>query len=204
MKRTVDLVTEDLKKIPGYTTSIPPYEWKGKIEGLIHSLREDGMVKEHGWKTDEYGQDSLFLEIEVEVQDVHRRIQMKLEPVLIRYKKHTGGRGSPWTYEKKEALSWKLFHDYLERKIAAIRVGIVDIQHEFMQNIMKELPDGSIGTFAEFMDNILAEGQIQQLGLEERKEEKEVKEREEAVKPVDAEYKVIDEEEEEGGERKNE
>jgi len=195
MKRTIDLVTEELKKIPGYTTEKPAYEWKGKIEGLIQSLREDGLVKEHGWKTDEHGQDSLYLEIEVEVQDKHRRIQMKLEPVLIRYKKHTGGRGSPWTYEDKKELSWKLFHDYLDRKIAAIRVGIVDIQHEFMQNIMKELPDGRIGTFAEFMDNILAEGQIQQLGLEEKREEKEEGE---SVKEIEAEYNVIDEGKEEG------
>ena len=51
----------------------------------------------------------------------------------------------------------------------------MDVHHEFMSYISKQLPDGSIGNFADFMDLVL-QGQsgLEGLQLEDKREPKPV------------------------------
>ncbi len=168
MIKFVDLTTDQLKKIPGYTSKISGSRWKGKIDGLLYDLQKDGLLKRKAWLTEEDGSEILLVTMEVEVNNVRRRIGFKLEPVMVRHKKHKGGKYSPWVFVEKEELSWKLFHDLLERKIAAIRLGMTEVQYEFMQYITRQLPTGEEETLADFIDNAIQEGDIGGLALEDK------------------------------------
>ena len=166
--KIVDLTSEQLKKIPGYTTKISSSRWKGKIDELLHDLQNDGLLKRKAWLTEEDGTEILLVQMEVEVNNVCRRIGFKLEPVMVRHKKHKyGGKYAPWVFVEKEELSWKLFHDLLERKVAAIRLGMTEVQYEFMQYITRKLSNGTEETFADYIDTAIQSGDIG-LALEDK------------------------------------
>lgn len=161
--RTVELTTKQFRTIPGYSTEISVSRWKGQIDALLYEIEDLPNVRviRQAWLK-EGSRQMLLLEIEVDVGNVTRHVKFQLEPVIImRRVRHGGGHGRI-EHKKEERASWKLFHDLLERKIAAIRLGLTEMHHEFMPYISKRLPDGSLGTFADFMDLVLE----QQPGLE--------------------------------------
>jgi len=172
--RTVELTTKEFKTIPGYSTQISVSRWKGKIDALLYEIEELPKCRliRQAWLK-ERDRQTLLLEIEVEVGHVTRHVSFQLEPVIIMRKvQHAGGRGRI-EFKKEEMASWKLFHDLLERKIAAIRLGLTELHHEFMPYISKQLPDGSTGTFAEFMDLVLErQPGLEGLQLEDKREAK--------------------------------
>lgn len=174
--KSVEIDMDTFKKIPGYTTELSVSRWKGKIYALLEELDVDA----HGWMKDkEEGTEILVFQKTFTLGNVERLIQFRMEPVLIKVKKKKAHRYGPIEVVDKPNVSWKLFHDLLERKVAAARLGLVEMRHEFMPYISKELPDGSVGTFADFMDLILQEqGGLDALRLEDQR----------GRKPVEAEF----------------
>jgi hypothetical protein len=166
----VDVDMKTFKTLPGYTTKLTVSRWKGQIDSLLYELQELGLLKRKMWMMDEDKSELLYVEMEVNVNGVVRRVQFKLEPVIIRVKKRIRGGRTPWTLEAQPQVSWKIFHDLLERKIAAIRLGMAQPHHEFMQYITKQLPDGREVTFGDFMDQVIELGRLDQLQLTDQRE----------------------------------
>lgn len=169
--KAVDLTPQKFRKIPGYSTKLSVGTWRGKIDGMLYDLG----VKRKAWMTDEDGTELLMFELEVTIGNVTKRLAFRFEPVMIRVKKRRTGGRSPVVFEPQPKASWKLFHDLMQRKIAAVSLGIVSAHHEFMPYISKTLPDGREGTFADFMDMVIVEGDLDQLALEDRGREEEKK-----------------------------
>lgn len=170
--KTVELTNAQFKKIPGYTTEISVSRWKGKIFSLLDEMDVDAQ----GWIKDKRAEtEILAFSMTVQIGNVEKIIDYRMEPVMIVVNKKVGHRYGPTELVPMKKASWKLFHDLLERKVAAAKVGIVDVHHEFMSYITKQLPDGSIGTFADFMDMVIErQPGIEGLQLEYKREPKPV------------------------------
>ncbi len=171
--RTIELTSKEFQTIPGYSTKLSPAVWRGKIDTLLYMLDEleSVSVEDQIWRRQKGIQmQTLLLDLNILVGNVQRRIQFQLEPVLIRRKVMRGRSLNKIVDEEK--VSWKLFHDLLQQKLAAARLGMVEIQHELMPYIAKQLPDGSMGTFAEFMDMVIETQGLDGLQLEYKPERK--------------------------------
>lgn len=163
--KIIEVTTKEFEKIPGYTTKLSPSVWRGKIDGLLYELEEleNVSVERQAWLREKgIRMPTLMIEMKIMVGNIERKFQFQLEPVMIRRSKKIGGRYGKTQIVDEERASWKLFHDLMRMKFTAARLGAVEIHHEFMPYIAKQLPDGSTGTFAAFFDLILE----QQLGLE--------------------------------------
>lgn len=170
--KTVTLTTKEFKTIPGYSTKRTVGQWKGDIDALLYDLPKNKIkVKKKAWLEEE-GEERLALELEITVpnSNVTRKMSFILQPVLIVRKSHGKGR---WNDIPEEKASWKLFHDLLEIKLAGARLGLVELQHEFMPYIAKKLPDGRSGTLADVMDIAIKADRLNEIGqLEDRRDEK--------------------------------
>lgn len=137
-KRIV-LSNKELKQIPGYTTRLSAGRLRGMVTGL---LVEAGLDYAMGRKD---GGEQIMIEMVLGTEEVDRKrvIHFKLEVPKIYVKRKKG----PDKY--MEAASWRFFHDYLERRLAAVRLGITDLVEEFSANIVMQLPDGTQATLAD-------------------------------------------------------
>lgn len=175
--KTVTLSSKEFMSIPGYSTKRSVGQWKGDIDALLYDLPKNKVrVKRKGW-LEEDGEERLALELEVTVpsSNVTRNMTFMLSPVLIMRKVHRNGK---WESVPEEKASWKLFHDLLEVKLAGARLGVVEIQHEFMPYISKQLPDGRSGTMADVMDIALEADRLNEVGALEDKRERRIVETE--------------------------
>ena len=144
MSKKLYLTEKQLKSIPGHRTRLDTQKLKGMVASL---LVEAGIDQYLMGKVN--GADVLSFEMVLDTNetDVKRVVHFKLEiPQL--YRKFTR-KGLEPRYE--EAASWRLFHDYLERKMAMVRLGISDLVEEFTANIVMSLPDGTQKTVYEAM-----------------------------------------------------
>ena len=149
----------------------------------------DGLLTEHGvqdkaWIT-KGGEDQLLFQMDVDVRGVVKTLGFIFKPPMIVVKKRSSGGRSRWVLEKKPAASWRVFHDLLQRTLAAAKLGIMPVHHVMMAFVAKRLPDGTDGTFGEFMDAILAQDKLEDLALPAPAPEA-------GKKSVDAEFKVVD------------
>ena len=165
--REVVMTTDEFREIPGHSTRKSVSSLKGMVDAL---LTEHG-VRNKAWITRE-GEDELLFELEVEVQGVQRTLAFRFQPPRIVVKKRRTGGYSPWVHEPKPAASWRVFHDLLQRTLAAAKLGIMPVHHVLMAFISKQLPDGTPGTFGDFMDLVIADDKMDQLALEDRREAK--------------------------------
>jgi len=175
--KIVEVTTNEFKKIPGYTTEITPGSWRGRIDTLLYELDElEGVsVERQAWLREKgIVMPTLVIELLAQVGNVERRMQYQIEPVLIRRMKKVGGRYGKNKLIDEERASWKLFHDLMRLKFTAARLGVVEVHHEFMSYIAKQLPDGSMGTFADFMDQVIETQGLEGLQLEDQRERKNV------------------------------
>ena len=176
--KVVEVTTKEFEKIPGYSTKLNPSVWRGKIDGLLYELEEleTVSIERQAWLREKgIKMPTLLIEMKLQVGNVERNMQFQLEPVLITRKKKIGGRYGKTQLVEEEKTSWKLFHDLMRMKFTAARLGAVEVHHEFMQYISKQLPDGSMGTFADFFDRVLQEQQgLEGLQLEDQRERKNV------------------------------
>lgn len=150
--------------------------WRGKINTLLDQLdeMETVSIERQAWiKEKDVRMPTLILEMKVKVGNVESKFDFMLEPVLIRRKRRVGGRYGPTKLVDEEKASWKLFHDLFKLKVTAARLGAVEIHHAFMSYIAKQLPDDSIGTWADFMNlAIQSPGGLEALQLEDKREAK--------------------------------
>ncbi len=176
--KIIQVTTKEFEKIPGYTTKIPSVSWRGKIGDLLDELdeMETVSVERRAWYQDKgVKMGTLLVEMKLQVGNVERTMGFQFEPVLIRREVRSGGRHGRKKLVDEERASWKLFHDLMRLKFTAARLGAVEIHHEFMSYISKQLPDGSTGTFADFMDAVIESQEgLEGLQLEFKPKRKEV------------------------------
>ncbi|MHA2024244.1 MAG: hypothetical protein ACTSWQ_11340 [Candidatus Thorarchaeota archaeon] len=175
--REITLTNKQFQAIPGRTTKKSVSYWKG----LIFAMLDDLGVEEQGWIKDQNGDPVLVFSLDVNIGGIEKRVAFRMQPVLINIKKRVGNQYGPNKVIPMAEASWKLFHDLLERKIAAVKVGIVEAHHEFMSYIAQQLPDGSVGSLADVMDVVLEADRLNDvLQLEKKPED---------VKVIDADYR---------------
>ena len=148
--KSVELTMDQFKTIPGYSSKLSVARLKGMVDAL---LTEHG-VQNKAWIT-KGGVDQLLFELDVEIHGVKRVLAFKFQPTMIFVKKKKGGRYGPIELVEKPTASWRVFHDLLQRTLAAARLGMMPIHHILMSFIVKSLPDGTEGTFGDFMDLVL-------------------------------------------------
>ena len=175
--KTIQVTTKEFKKIPGYSTEISAGRWRGMIDTLIYELDEMDTVsvERQAWLREKgIKMPTLLIEMKLQVGQIERNIQFNLEPVLITRAKKIGGKYGKTTIVDEEKASWKLFHDLMRLKFTAARLGVVEVYHEFMPYISKQLPDGTMGTFADFMDQVMQTQGLEGLQLEHKPDRKSV------------------------------
>lgn len=131
---------------------------------MVAGLMRKHGVKDYAWGA-EAGEEFLVFTLEVDVQGVAMKIGFQFKPPLIRVKKRKGSKYGPWDYVEKPEASWRIFHDLLEKSLAAAQLGIMPVHHVLMSFISKRLPDGSMGTFGDFMDLAHAYDKLEDLAL---------------------------------------
>jgi len=146
-QRKILLSGTDLKQVPGRGTSLSVNRLKGMVAGLLTEAGLDYALVQKG------GAEMIMIEMVLSSEEygVKRVIHFKLEVPQIYVESKRG----PAKY--LEAASWRFFHDYLERRLAAVRLGITDLVEEFSANIVLSLPDGTQGTLAEFIKSTAAD-----------------------------------------------
>lgn len=144
MSKKLYMTENQLKTIPGYRTSLD----KQKLRGMVASLLVEAGIEQY-LMGKVNGADVLTFEMVLDTDqlDVKRVVHFKLEVPQL-YRRFQRKNMEP-RYE--EAASWRLFHDYLERKMAMVRLGVSDLIEEFTANIVMSLPDGSQQTVYEAM-----------------------------------------------------
>ena len=116
--RTVEISTKEFQKIPGYSTKLSVSTWKGKIFALLDELD----VEAQGWVKDRVTKSEvLVFSMRVQIGNVEKTIDFRMEPVLIRREVRKGRSRALFKIVDEEKASWKLFHDLLERKVAAAK-----------------------------------------------------------------------------------
>ena len=137
--KKIILTQKQLRTIPGHSTELTVNRLKGMVTDLLTEAGLDyALVKKQG-------ADMVMIEMVLGTDeiDTKRVIHFKIEVPRI-YRKMKKG---PAKYE--EAASWRFFNDYLERRLAAVRLGITDLVEEFSANIVMQLPVGREGTLAD-------------------------------------------------------
>ena len=139
MSKKIVLTSKQLRQIPGHSTSLTVDRIRGMVAGLLTEADLDYALVKKG------GSDQIMIEMVLPTDelDTKRVIHFKLEVPMIYAKRKRG------SDKYMEAASWRFFHDYLERRLAAVKLGITDLVEEFSANIVMQLPDGTQGTLAE-------------------------------------------------------
>ncbi len=144
MAKRLEMTEQQLKTIPGYRTRLD----KQKLKGMVVSLLVEVEIETYALVTKDGAEHLAFeMVLPTEETDVKRVVHFKIEIPRL-YRKFTK-KGMEPRYE--EAASWRLFHDYLERKMAMVRLGVSDLIEEFTANIVMHLPDGREQTVYEAM-----------------------------------------------------
>ena len=147
MTRKILLTHQQLKTIPGYSTKMDVPRLKGLVAGLLTEAGLDyALVKRDG-------ADMVLIEMVLDTGDAgtKRVVHFKLEvPEVYQAMK----RGPPKALPE---AGWRFFHDYLARRVQAIRLGITDLVEEFTANIVMQLPDGRQGTLGDSIKQSIAD-----------------------------------------------
>lgn len=140
-KRVV-LTAQQLKGIPGYTTRKDEKQLQGMVAGLLH----EAGVRNYFIGQRE-GRDMLFFELTLETgsPDITRVVHFKIEIPQV----YQAMKGKPDKFLPQ--VGWRLFHDYLDRKMAMVRLGVNDLMEEFTANIVMRLPGNKEGTLADVL-----------------------------------------------------
>jgi hypothetical protein len=125
-KKFITLTQDEFANVPGKSATKEPSYYRGQIIALLEQIGAEGYGVFDG--------NIVFMK-KFEVADgVVRNIRFTIRPVLIQVK--TQRKGKAKELVPKPSTSWYLLWQLLEKKIAAIKIGITDITEEFMPNIV--------------------------------------------------------------------
>lgn len=137
-------------EIPYEHTTIAPERTKADITKLL----EDYGIKDHGWMS-YHGRTSLKFIWTLEVKGVQKEIMFMFSPPEIPTHKRV------WTGNRTERVSvnltataYRLLWHYLKNKLEAVRWGLESMEKEFLSHAVVSLPDGSVTTVGEKIEDV--------------------------------------------------
>jgi len=145
------LTAKQLKRIPGRSSELSAIRLRGMIEGL---LVEAG-IDTRAWAT-KGGQDILAFEVVDRSGGDAKVFHFKFQIPRIYVKQKRGPK-------YLESTSWRFFHDYLERRLYAVIMGVSGVVEEFTDHMVMTLPDGREQTVRERITEAITKGEQEAL-----------------------------------------
>jgi len=145
------LTAQQLKRLPGRGSHLSAIRLRGMIEGL---LVEAG-IDTRAWAT-KAGRDILAFEVVDRKGDDVRVFHFHFEVPKIYVQQKKGPK-------YLESTSWRFFHDYLERRLYAVILGISGAVEEFTDHMVMTLPDGREQTVSERITEAITRGEQEAL-----------------------------------------
>lgn len=137
-------------RIPYSNTTIQPERTKADITKLL----EDHGIKDHDWMSYR-GRTTLKFIWALEVKGVQKEIMFMFSPPEIPSNKRV------WTGSRTERVSvnliataYRLLWHYLKNKLEAVRWGLESMEKEFLSHAVVSLPDGSVTTVGEKIEDV--------------------------------------------------
>ena len=152
------LTAKQLKRIPGRSSELSAIRLRGMIEGL---LVEAG-IDTRAWAT-KGGQDILAFEVVDRSGGDAKVFHFKFQIPRIYVKQKRGPK-------YLESTSWRFFHDYLERRLYAVIMGVSGVVEEFTDHMVMMLPDGREQTVSERITEAIKKGEQEALPFIRREE----------------------------------
>lgn len=131
------LTQRQLKRLPGRGSELSATRLRGMIEGLLVEAGIDARA----WAT-KGGRDVLAFEVVQSEGDTRTVLHFKFEVPRIYVEQKLGAK-------YLESTSWRFFHDYLERRLYAVILGVSGVVEEFTDHMVMMLPDGREQTVRE-------------------------------------------------------
>lgn len=139
--------SEKLRTKPPYSnTTVPIEKTKAKLEKLLRSYG----VKKVVWANDD-NEDILMFEVLAQVKGVKRGITIQIKAPHILSGKRQCGRLVQTENRNQE---WRLVFHWVKSKIEAVIWGLSTIEKEFLSEVSLKLPDGSVTTIGERIQEI--------------------------------------------------
>ena len=145
------LTSKQLKRIPGRGSELSAARLRGMIEGL---LVEAG-IDTRAWAT-KGGRDVLAFEVVDRSGGDVKVFHFKFDVPRIYVQQKRGPK-------YLESTSWRFFHDYLERRLYAVILGVSGIVEEFTDHMVMMLPDGRDQTVRERITEAITKGEQEAL-----------------------------------------
>jgi len=157
LEKTVTVSQEVFNTIPGRGVEKEPDYYRSQVIALISQMG----ASEYG-----FSRGDIVFNLAINVADGSKKeVYFRIHPVLIQVRTK---KGSGYTNVPRPDTSWYLLWKLLEIKIAAIKVGFVEVQHELMQYIQITDERGQPRTFADFMDSLIQMDRLTGLQLEDK------------------------------------
>ena len=145
------LTAQQLKRLPGRGSHLSALRLRGMIEGLL----VEASIDTRAWAT-KGGRDILAFEVVDrsggDVKVFHFKFQ--IPRIYVKQK-----RGPKYL----ESTSWRFFHDYLERRLYAVIMGVSGVVEEFTDHMVMTLPDGREQTVRERITEAITKGEQEAL-----------------------------------------
>jgi len=126
-----------------------------RLRGMIEGLLVEAGIDTRAWAT-KAGRDILAFEVVDRSGDDVRVFHFKFEVPKIYVKKKKG-------LKYLESTSWRFFHDYLERRLYAVIMGVSGVVEEFTDHMVMMLPDGREQTVRERITEAIKKGEQEAL-----------------------------------------
>jgi len=154
------LTAQQLKRLPGRGSKLSALRLRGMIEGL---LVEAG-IETRAW-VQKGGRNMLAFEVvDRSAGDDVKVFHFKFEVPQIFVQQKKGPK-------YLESTSWRFFHDYLERRLYAVILGISGAVEEFTDHMVMTLPDGREQTVSERITEAITKGEQEALPFIRREAE---------------------------------
>jgi len=139
--------SEKLRTKPPYANTKVPFEkTKAKLERLLRSYG----VKKVVWANDD-NEEILLFEVLAQVGGVQRGITIQIKTPHIPLTKRQYGR---LVHTENRNQEWRLVFHWVKSKIEAVMWGLSTIEQEFLSEVALKLPDGSVTTVGEKIQEI--------------------------------------------------
>jgi len=139
--------SEKLRTKPPYSNTKVPFEkTKAKLEKLLRSYG----VKKVVWANND-NEEILLFEAFTKIKGVQRGITIQIKTPHIPLTKRQYGR---LVHTENKNQEWRLVFHWVKSKIEAVMWGLSTIEREFLSEVSLKLPDGSVTTIGERIEEV--------------------------------------------------
>ena len=161
-EKVVVLTQAEFKNIPGYSTTKSASHFRGLIIGQLEEMGATGYGFDEG---------DVVWKMKFDVADGTKRvISFRIHPSIITVS--TKRRGHATENVRKENVTWKVIYELIRYKVAAIKVGVLSAQNEFMPNISMLNNEGQETTLGQMVEVLVEQDRLNNIvQLEDKRRE---------------------------------